>query len=65
MAPTKRTGCVRAFRDTPVVEYSVPGISSTRYGPYNPLIAVALYLHVLSGTFVNEHFGVTANCDIR
>jgi len=40
MAPSEWTRSVRAVRDTPVVDYSAPGVNSTGRVPYRPLIAV-------------------------
>jgi hypothetical protein len=40
MAPSEWTRSVRAVRDTPVADYSAPGVNSTRRVPYRPLIAV-------------------------
>jgi len=48
MAPSEWTRSVRVVSDTPVADYSAPGINSTRRIPYRPLIAVSLFLPVLS-----------------
>jgi hypothetical protein len=48
MAPSEWTRSVRAVRDTPVADYSAPGVNSTRRFPYRPLISVSPFLLVLS-----------------
>jgi hypothetical protein len=41
MAPSEWTRSVRAVRDTPVADYSAPGVITTRRVAYRPLIAVS------------------------
>jgi len=47
MAPSEWTRSVRAVRDTPVADYSVPGVNTMRRVVYCPLIAVLLFLRIL------------------
>ena len=47
MAPSEWTRSVRAVRDTPVADYSAPGINTTRRIAYRPPIAVSLFLLAL------------------
>jgi hypothetical protein len=54
MAASEWTRSVRAVRDTPVAEYSAPGVNSTRRIPYRPLIAVSTFLHVLSVSYFKQ-----------
>jgi hypothetical protein len=51
MAPSEWTRSVRAVRDTPVADYSAPGINTTRRVVYRPPIAVLLSLRVLSVSY--------------
>jgi len=44
MTPSEWTRSVRAVRDTPVADYSTPGINATRRVAYCPLIAVSPFL---------------------
>jgi len=48
MAPSEWTRSVRAVRDTPVVDYSTPGVNATRRVAYCPLNAVSPFLLALS-----------------
>jgi len=48
MAPSEWTRSVRAVRDTPVADYSAPGINTTRCVAYCPPIAVSPFLLALS-----------------
>jgi hypothetical protein len=48
MAPSEWTRSIRVVRDTPVADYSAPGVNSTRHVPYRALITVSLFLFVLS-----------------
>jgi len=48
MAPSEWTRSVRAVRDTPVTDYSTPGVNTTRRVAYRPLIAVSPFLLALS-----------------
>jgi len=41
MAPSEWTRSVRAVRDTPVADYSAPGVNTTRCVAYRPPIAVS------------------------
>jgi len=40
MAPSEWTRCVRAVRDTPVADYSAPGVNTMRRVAHRPSIAV-------------------------
>jgi len=51
MAPSEWTRSVRAVRDTPVADYSAPGVNTTRPIVYHPPIAVSLSLRVLSVSY--------------
>jgi len=51
MALSEWTNSVRAARDTPVANYSAPGVNSTRRVPYRPLIAVPPFLLILSVSY--------------
>jgi hypothetical protein len=51
LAPSEWTRSVRAVRETPVADYSAPGVNSTRRVPYRPLIAVSPFLLVLSVSY--------------
>jgi len=44
MAPSEWTRSVRAVRDTPVADYSTPGVNATRRGAYCPPNAVSPFL---------------------
>jgi len=48
MVPSEWTRSVRAVRDTPVADYSTPGINTTRLVAYRPPIAVSPFLLALS-----------------
>jgi len=48
MAPSEWTRSVRAVRDTPVADYSGPGVNTTHHAAYCPLIAVSPFLLTLS-----------------
>ena len=52
MAPSEWIRSVRAVRDTPVGEYSVPGLNTTRCIAYRPPITVSLFLLTLSVSYV-------------
>jgi len=47
MAPSEWTRSVRAVRDTPVPDYSAPGVNTTRRVAYCPPIAVSPFLLTL------------------
>jgi hypothetical protein len=49
--PFGRNGSVRAVRDTPVADYSAPGVNTTRLVVSRPPIAVSLSLRVLSVSY--------------
>jgi hypothetical protein len=49
--PLERNGSVRGVKDTPVADCSAPGVNSTRRVPYCPLIAVSLFLLIVSVTY--------------
>jgi hypothetical protein len=51
MALSEGITSIRAIRDTSVADYSAPGINSTSYNPYHPLIAVAPFLLVLGVSY--------------
>jgi len=51
MAPSERTRSVRAVRDTPVADYSAPGVNTTCHVAYLPLIAVSPFLLALSVSY--------------
>jgi hypothetical protein len=51
MALSEWTRSVRAVRDTPVADYSAPGVNTTRRVVYRPPIAVSLSLRVLSVSY--------------
>ena len=44
MAPSECFRSVRAIRDTPVADYSAPGVNTTRRVAYSPPIAVSPFL---------------------
>jgi len=46
--PFGRNGYVRAVRNTPVADYSAPGVNTTRRVVYRPPITVSLSLRILS-----------------
>jgi len=54
MAPSEWTRSVRAVRDTPVADYSVPGVKTTRRVTYRPLIAVSPFLLALSVSYFKQ-----------
>jgi hypothetical protein len=51
MAASEWTRSVRAVRDTPVADYSVPGVNTMRRVVYSPPIAVSPFLLVLSVSY--------------
>ena len=51
MALSEWTRSVRGVRDTPVADYSTPGVNTTRQVVYRPPIAVSLSLRVLSVSY--------------
>jgi hypothetical protein len=54
MAPSEWTRSVRDVRDTPVADYSAPGVTTTRRVVYRPPIAVSLSLRVLSVSYIKR-----------
>jgi len=52
MAPSEWTRSVRAVRDTPVADYSTPGVNTTRRIVYHPPIAASLSLRILSVSYL-------------
>jgi hypothetical protein len=54
MAPSEWTRSVRAVRETPVEDYSALGVNLMRRVPYCPLIAVSLFLLVLSVSYIKR-----------
>jgi len=63
MAPSECTRSVRAVRDTPVADYSAPGVKNTRGVTYHLPIADLPFLLALSVPSSNQNSGVVANCD--
>jgi hypothetical protein len=51
MAASEWTRSVRAIRDTPVADVSVPGVNTTRRVAYRPPIAVSPFLIALSVSY--------------
>ena len=54
MAPSEWTRTVRAVRDTPVADYSAPGVNTTRHIAYHPPIAVSPFLLALSVAYFKQ-----------
>jgi len=54
MAQSEWTRSVRAVRDTPVADYSVPGVKTTRRVTYRPPIAVSPFLLALSVSYFKQ-----------
>jgi len=54
ISPLEWMGSVRAIRDTPVADYSMPGVNSTRRVPYRPLISVSPFLLVLWVSYIKQ-----------
>ena len=54
MAASEWTRSVRAVRDTPVADYSVPGVNTTRRVAYHPAIAVSPVLLALSVSYFKQ-----------
>jgi len=54
MAPSEWTLSVRAVRDTPVADYSAPGVNTTRRVAYRPPIAVSQFLLALSVSYFKQ-----------
>jgi len=53
-AASEWTRSVRAVRDTPVAEYSAPGVNTTRRVAYRPPIAVSPFLLALSVSYIKQ-----------
>jgi len=51
MTPSEWTRSVRAVRDTPVADYSAPGLNTTRRVAYRPPITVSQFLLALSVSY--------------
>jgi len=56
MALSECTCSVRAVRDTPVADYSMPSVNTTCRVVYRPPIADSLFLHVLSDSYFKRSF---------
>jgi hypothetical protein len=54
MAASEWTRSVRAVRDTPVADYSAPGVITTRRVAYRPPIAVSPFLLALSVSYFKQ-----------
>jgi len=54
MAASEWTRSVRAVRDTPVADYSSPGVNTTRRVAYRPPIAVSPFLLALSVSYCTQ-----------
>ena len=54
MAPSEWTRSVRAVRDTPVADSSVPGVHTMRRVAYRPPIAVLQFLLALSVSYFKQ-----------
>jgi hypothetical protein len=64
MAPSEWTGSVRAVRDTPVADYSTPGVNATRVALHIALRSLFRWFFSLCRSpNLNKHSGVVANCD--
>jgi hypothetical protein len=58
MAPSEWKRSVTAVRDTPVADYSVPGLNTTRHVAYHPPITVSPFLLTLWVSYLTEHTGI-------
>jgi hypothetical protein len=54
LAASEWTRSVRAIRDTPVEDYSAPGVNTTRRVAYCPPIAVSPFLLALSVFYLKQ-----------
>ena len=54
MAPSEWKCSVRAVRDTPVADYSAPGLNTTSCVAYRPPIAVSPFLLALSVSYFKQ-----------
>jgi len=52
--PSEWTRSIRAVRDTPVADYSAPGVNTTRRVAYRPPIAVSPFLLALSVSYFRQ-----------
>jgi len=63
MAPSEWMRSIRAVRDTPVADYSAPGLNTTRRIAYCPPNAVSPVLLALSVFYFKRTLWRWANCD--
>jgi len=64
MAPSEWTRSVRAVRDTPVADYSTPGVNATRVALHIALRPLfRRFFSLCRSPNLNKHSGVVANCD--
>jgi len=64
MAPSEWTRSVRAVRDTPVADYSTPGVNATRVALHIALRSLfRRFFSLCRSPNLNKHSGVVANCD--
>jgi len=56
MAPPEWTRSVRAGRETPMTDYSVPGVNTARHIAYRPPIAVSPFLLPLTISYFKQTF---------
>jgi len=56
MVPSEWMRSIRAIRDTPVADYSAPGVKTTRRVTYRPQIAVSPFLPALSVSYFKQTF---------
>jgi hypothetical protein len=54
LAVSEWTCFVRAVRNTPVADYSAPGVNTTRQVACRPAIAVSLFLLALSASYFKQ-----------
>jgi len=54
MSPSEWTRSVRAVRDTPVADYSAPGVNTRRHVAYRPPIAISPFLLTLSVSYFRQ-----------
>jgi hypothetical protein len=53
-APSERTRSIKGIRDTPVADYSAPGLNTTRCVAHHPPIAVSPVLLALSVSYFKQ-----------
>ena len=64
MAPSEWTRSVRAVRDTPVADYSTPGVNAARVALHIALRSLFhRFFSLCRDPNLNKHSGVVANCD--